>query len=71
MMNNTWILVAHRGGARLLKTRAGKGLNLLHDIRIRGQTQNKEIGADKPGRSFDSHARTPFTGSEQEPTAHS
>lgn len=72
-MNNTWILVAHRGGARVFENQGpGKGMNLLQDIpHPEGRLKNKEIGADKPGRSFDSlgvgrHA----LGKEQDPAAH-
>lgn len=73
MMNNIWILVAHRGGARLFENKGpGKGLNLLHDIpHPQGRLKNKDIGADKPGRSFDSHGQGRHAlGTEQEPTAH-
>ena len=73
MMNNTWILVAHRGGARLFENRGpGKGLSLLHDIpHPEGRLKNKDIGADKPGRSFDSRGQGRHAlGKEQEPTEH-
>ena len=73
MMNNTWILVAHRGGARLFENKGpGKGLNLVHDIpHPEGRLKNKDIGADKPGRSFDSRGQSRHSlSSEQEPTAH-
>jgi len=73
MMNNTWILVAHRGGARLFENKGpGKGLNLLQDIpHPEGRLKNKDIGADKPGRSFDSHGQGRHAlGTEQEPTEH-
>jgi len=73
MVNNTWILVAHRGGARLFENKGpGKGLNLLHDIpHPEGRLKNKDIGADKPGRSIDSHGPGRHSlSSEQEPTAH-
>lgn len=72
-MNNIWILVAHRGGARVFENKGpGKGLNLLHDIRHpEGRLKNKDIGADKPGRSFDSRGQGRHSlSSEQEPTAH-
>lgn len=72
-MNNTWILVAHRGGARLFENKGpGKGLNLLHDIpHPEGRLKNKDIGADKPGRSFDSRGQGRHAlSTEQEPTAH-
>ena len=56
MMNNIWILVAHRGGARLFENKGpGKGLNLLHDIpHPAGRLKNKDSGTKKPGRSSDS-----------------
>ena len=73
MTNSTWILVAHRGGARVFENKGpGKGLNLLHDIpHPEGKLKNKDIGADKPGRSFDSlgHGRHSLS-TEQEPKAH-
>ncbi len=72
-MNNIWILVAHRGGARVFENKGpGKGLNLLHDIpHPEGRLKNKDIGADKPGRSFDSRGQARHAlSSEQEPTAH-
>ena len=73
MMNNTWILVAHRGGARLFENKGpGKGMNLLHDIpHPEGRLKNKDIGVDKPGRSFDSHGQSRHSLSkEQDPTTH-
>ena len=73
MMNNTWILVAHRGGARLFENKGpGKGMNLLHDIpHPEGRLKNKDIGADKPGRSFDSRGQSRHSLSkEQDPTTH-
>lgn len=72
-MNSTWILVAHRGGARLFEnTGRGKGLNLLQDIpHPQGRLKNKDIGADKPGRSFDRRGQSRHAlANEQEPTAH-
>ncbi|HEU5337771.1 MAG TPA: host attachment protein [Sulfuricaulis sp.] len=72
-MNNIWILVAHRGGARVFENKGpGKGLNLLHDIpHPEGRLKNKDIGSDKPGRSFDSRGQGRHSlSSEQEPTAH-
>jgi protein required for attachment to host cells len=73
MNNNTWILVAHRSGARLFENRGpGKGLNLIFDIyHPEGRLKNKDLDTDKPGRSFDSrgHGRHALS-SEQEPTAH-
>ncbi len=55
-MNTTWILVAHRGGARLFENPGpGKGLQLVEDIpHPEGRLKSGEINADKPGRAFDS-----------------
>lgn len=54
-MNTTWILVAHRGGARLFENHGpGKGLQLVEDIpHPEGRLKSGEINADKPGRAFD------------------
>ena len=55
-MKTTWILVAHRGGARLFENHGpGKGLQLVEDIpHPEGRLKSGEINADKPGRAFDS-----------------
>jgi protein required for attachment to host cells len=55
-MTTTWILVAHRAGARLFEnTGPGKGLKLLEQIdHPEGRLKNVEINSDKPGRVFDS-----------------
>lgn len=55
-MTTTWILVAHRAGARLFEnTGPGKGLKLLEQIdHPEGRLKNVEINSDKPGRAFDS-----------------
>lgn len=54
-MTTTWILVAHRGGARLLaNTGPGKGLQLVEDIpHPDGRLKDGDINADRPGRAFD------------------
>jgi protein required for attachment to host cells len=54
-MTTTWILVAHRGGARLLANPGpGKGLQLVEDIpHPEGRLKDGDINADKPGRVFD------------------
>ena len=54
-MKTTWILVAHRGGARLFENHGpDKGLQLVEDIsRPEGRLKSGEINADKPGRAFD------------------
>ena len=68
-MKTTWIAVAHRGGARLFASNGrGKGLNLVQDIpHPEGRHKNKDIGADKPGRSLDSSGRRHAFTNEQEP----
>lgn len=71
-MNDTWILIAHRGGARVFEnTGPGRGLTLRHDIpHPAGKLKSKNLGSDKPGRGVDSHGgRTAFQ-QEQEPAAH-
>ncbi len=72
-MANTWIVVAHRGGARLFEHKGpGKGLNLVNEIdHPAGKLKNGEIDSDRQGRAFDSrgagrHAYEP----EQLPTEH-
>jgi len=56
-MSNTWILVAHRAGARLFESGGpGMGLRRIEEIpHPEGRLENRQIGSDKPGRSFDSH----------------
>lgn len=52
-MEITWILVAHRSGAKLYE-KLGKELNLLQELaHPEGKLQDKEMGTDKPGRAFD------------------
>ncbi len=71
-MKNTWILIAHRGGARIFENRGpGKGLNLVQEIRHpEGRLKSKEIGSDEPGRSFDSHGLRHSLQTEVAPAAH-
>lgn len=54
-MNTTWILVAHRGGARFFENPGpGKGLVHLETIEHpEGRLKNGELNSDKPGRAFD------------------
>ncbi len=58
-MTTTWILIAHRGGARLFEhTGRSTGLKLLHDIpHPEGRLKNQDINADKHGRTFDSKGK--------------
>jgi len=54
-MPRTWILVAHRSGARLFENKGpGKGIALLQNLdHPAGKLKPQEIDSDKPGRSFD------------------
>jgi protein required for attachment to host cells len=69
-MNTTWILVAHRGGARLFESPGpGKGLQLVEDIpHPEGRLKNGEINTDRPGRAFDSFSRRHGMSQEHEAT---
>ncbi len=71
-MNHTWILVAHRGGARLFENQGpGQGLNLLQDIpHPEGRLKSKDLGTDQPGRGSDSHGTRHAFEQQQEPAAH-
>jgi protein required for attachment to host cells len=53
-MAKTWILVAHEAGARVFENRGpGKGLELLETIEHpEGRLRDRDIDADRPGRSF-------------------
>lgn len=72
-MDRTWILVAHRGGARLFENRGpGKGLELLQTLdHPAGKLKNKDIDTDQPGRGNDRYGpgRHAYT-SEHAPTTH-
>lgn len=56
-MSSTWILLAHRSGARILANPGpGKGLQPVEEIpHPEGRLKNQDFDADKPGRAFDSH----------------
>jgi protein required for attachment to host cells len=62
-MGMTWVLVAHRGGARLFENAGrGKGLSLVHDLpHPEGRLKSGEINSDRPGRSYSSGAGGGFT----------
>jgi protein required for attachment to host cells len=55
MNGSTWILVAHRSGARLFENAGpGKGLALLQDIpHPEGRLKNQDLNADRHGGSAD------------------
>jgi protein required for attachment to host cells len=71
-MKNTWVLIAHRGGARVFENKGpGKGLILLQDIpHPEGKLKSKDLGSDEPGRSFDSHGARHSFEQEVGPAAH-
>jgi len=53
-MSRTWVLVAHRGGARLFENGGrGKGLALVQELpHPEGRLKSGEINSDRPGRSY-------------------
>lgn len=65
-METTWILLAHRSGARIF-SHAGRtsGLTLVEEIaHPEGRLRDRDMDADEPGRTFDKfgghrHAVTP------------
>jgi protein required for attachment to host cells len=71
-MKITWVLIAHRGGARVFENKGpGKGLLLLRDIpHPEGKLKSKDLGTDEPGRSFDSHGARHSFEQEVGPAAH-
>lgn len=72
-MTKTWILVAHRGGARLFENRGpGKGMALLQNFdNPAGKLKNQEIDSDRPGRHTDARNNNRHGyGHDQEPTVH-
>jgi len=71
-VKNTWVLIAHRGGARIFENKGpGKGLILLQDIpHPEGKLKSKDLGSDEPGRSFDSHGARHSFEQEVGPAAH-
>jgi protein required for attachment to host cells len=69
-MNETWILVAHRGGARLFEPGGAGGLALLQEIpHPEGRLKDRDLGSDEPGRGFDSHGSRHAFQQEQGPAA--
>lgn len=54
-MAKTWILVAHRGGARLFEHEGRESGVTLHQAldHPAGRMKNREIDSDRHGRSFD------------------
>jgi protein required for attachment to host cells len=69
-MNKTWILVAHRSGARLFENVGrGKGLSLVEEIpHPEGRLKDGQINADKPGRAFDTFSRRHSVSQEKGPS---
>ena len=54
-MRSTWVVVAHRAGARILEHRGpGKGLSLLRQLdHAEGRLRSGELITDRPGRGSD------------------
>lgn len=72
-MDRTWIVIAHRGGARVFESRGpGKGLEPVTTLENpAGKLKNQEIDSDKQGRAFDRRGAGRHAYSrEQEPTEH-
>jgi len=72
-MATTWILVAHRGGARIFENRSGeRDLNLVESIdHAVGRLQAHELESDRSGRSFDRMGdQRHGMGKEESPTEH-
>jgi protein required for attachment to host cells len=69
--NELWVLVAHRGGARVLQvTQHGKPWRLIQEIdHPEGKLQDRNLGSDEPGRGFDSHGGRHSFEAEQGPAA--
>ncbi len=68
-MNSTWVLLAHRSGARLYEQKhPGGELRRLQDIpHPEGRLKNREITSDKSGRLFDSFHTRHTVGKGSEP----
>ncbi|MGB5349631.1 MAG: host attachment protein [Polyangiales bacterium] len=60
-MGNTWILVAHEGGARLFANDGiGNGLALVESIEHpKGRARDRDLASDRPGRSFRKNSGDP------------
>ncbi|MGB5265629.1 MAG: host attachment protein [Polyangiales bacterium] len=60
-MGNTWILVAHEGGARLFANDGiGNGLALVESIdHPKGRARDRDLASDRPGRSFRKNSGDP------------
>jgi protein required for attachment to host cells len=58
MMNNTWILVADSGRARIFEMHADTTINEIQDFtNSRGRFQNRELNTDSEGRFFGQYAQ--------------
>jgi protein required for attachment to host cells len=70
-MDILWIVAAHRGGAKIFESQH-RQLSLVQELpHPEGRLQDKEIGTDRPGRSFDSHGKGRHAMSTpQRPTEH-
>ncbi len=67
-MKKTWILAAHRGGAKLYEHTTPGTLSLVREVdHPQGRLQNREIWTDKPGRKFETSAHRSGAGPEVDP----
>jgi protein required for attachment to host cells len=57
-MTTSWIVVAHRAGARLFEHRGpGKPLVAIESVdHPQGRFQDRDVGTDRPGRSGESYS---------------
>jgi protein required for attachment to host cells len=72
MSNKTWVLVAHRAGARLFENPgAGSGLTLLQDMpHEQGRLKNQDLTADRQGNVADARGGHNSYQQAEEPTEH-
>ncbi len=55
-MTTTWILVAHRSGATIYAHTTPGSLTRVREVpHPEGRLQSREIGEDRPGRSYEGH----------------
>lgn len=72
-MDNIWILIAHRAGAKIFRrNRPSDGIELVQEIPFElGRRKNREVNTDRPGRLFASVGdRRHGLGSHVEPDEH-
>jgi protein required for attachment to host cells len=68
-VTTTWVVVAHRAGARIL-AHCGPGTGLARVAELvhpEGRMRDRDFDADRPGRAFDSHGQGRHAMSREEP----